>query len=43
MDNDPEVHPIKKVLISALIVVVIVALMIGVMALGELVSNWLSA
>ena len=33
-------EPIKKVLISALIVVVIVGLMVGVMLLGELASRW---
>lgn len=31
----------KKVFISALIVVVMVALMIGVMAAGEFISGWL--
>jgi len=41
MENCPEDHPIKKVMISALIVVVIVGLMIGLMAFGELLSNWL--
>lgn len=41
MENQQDVHPIKKVLISALIVVVIVGLMIGLMVLGELVANWL--
>jgi hypothetical protein len=34
-------EPIKKVLISAVIVVVIVGLMIGVMALGEVLVRWL--
>ena len=41
MENQPEIPPIKKVLVSALIVVVIVGLMIGLMALGELVVKWL--
>jgi len=41
MDDQPEVGPVKKVMVSAVIVVVIVGLMIGVMVLGELVSNWL--
>jgi|AP12_2_1047962.scaffolds.fasta_scaffold122409_2 hypothetical protein len=40
-DRTEEVHPIKKVLVSAAIVAVIVGLMIGVMALGELATNWL--
>ena len=31
----------KKVFVSALIVVVMVALMIGVMAAGEFLSGWL--
>jgi len=34
-------EPLKKVFISALIIVVMVGLMIGVMAIGELASNWL--
>jgi hypothetical protein len=41
MENSPEDHPIKKVMISALIVVVIVGLMVGLMVVGELVSDWL--
>jgi hypothetical protein len=32
-------EPIKKVLISALIIVVIVGLMVGVMLFGELLSR----
>ena len=40
-DNSQETGPIKKVLVSALIVVVIVGLMVGLMALGELIGNWL--
>lgn len=41
MDDGQEVGPVKKVLVSALIVVVIVGLMIGLMFLGELVTDWL--
>jgi hypothetical protein len=41
MVNSPEDHPVKKVMISAVIVVVIVGLMIGLMILGEMVGNWL--
>lgn len=36
-----EDHPIKKVLVSAAIVAVIVGLMIGLMAFGQLVTDWL--
>lgn len=35
-------EPIKKILISALIVVVIIGLMVGLMVLGELALNWFS-
>jgi hypothetical protein len=34
-------EPVKKVLISALIVAVIVGLMVAVMGAGELISRWL--
>jgi hypothetical protein len=35
-----EDHPIKTVLIGALIVVAIVGVMVGLMVLGELAVNW---
>jgi hypothetical protein len=35
-------EPIKKILISAVIVVVIIGMMVGLMALGELALNWFS-
>ena len=34
-------EPIKKVLISALIILVIVGFMVGVMLVGELLVRWL--
>ena len=33
-------EPIKKVMVSALIVAAIVALMVGVMVAGEVVTRW---
>ena len=34
-------EPIKKVLISAVIVAVMVGLMVGLMVVGEMASRWL--
>jgi hypothetical protein len=34
-------EPIKKVLVSALIIVIIVGVMVGVMLVGELLVRWL--
>lgn len=41
MDDQQEVGPIKRVLVSAAIVAVIVSLMVGIMLAGELITNWL--
>lgn len=41
MDDQQEVGPIKKVLVSALVAAVVVALMVGLMFAGELITNWL--